>query len=127
MARGTESPEPTSADLLGGRDGVEQLAAFAALEVWIFTATLGLVVGYWLLTGRIHTAGLLRDEANRLSPMRLQLLIVTLLAAGAHLAGVAEALEAGWYTLPGVSVEVLYLFGASSAASLARKAYLRFS
>ena len=106
---------------------MEQLAAFAALEVWIFTATLGLVVGYWLLTGRIHTAGLLRDEANRLSPMRLQLLIVTLLAAGAHLAGVAEALEAGWYTLPGVSVEVLYLFGASSAAYLARKAYLRFS
>ncbi|MBW7998478.1 MAG: hypothetical protein FVQ81_18280 [Candidatus Glassbacteria bacterium] len=110
---------------------MEQLTAFVEFEVWFLLGGLALVVGYKMLTRGINTAGLLQDkvqdkEHRGLSPSRIQLLLFTLVGAGAYLASVPEMFDAAAPKLPEVPAELLVLLGGSQAVYLGGKSYLRF-
>ena len=107
---------------------MEQLAAFIKYEAWLLLGGLAFVVGYRLLSGPINTAGLLRDKsaANDLSPVRVQLLLFTLLGAGSYLALTLDAIEAAKPALPDVPDELLLLVGGSHAVYLGGKSYVKF-
>ena len=63
----------------------ETLTVIARWEIaGLFAAIWGLV-GYQLLTRRINLRGILSDASGPISPIRLQLLMITLGIAGAYL------------------------------------------
>jgi hypothetical protein len=99
------------------------------LEIWAFAIGLLAAVIYRLATGRINLRGLLRDkrpppgglergEFGRVSPTRVQLLMLTVAGAFGYLALVPTA---GPGTLPDVPRELLYLFGGSASIYLGGK------
>ena len=80
---------------------MEALTSLARWELGAFMSALAVLVAYQLLTGRINTAGLLRFKTDGdqtiqrgISPARIQLLVVTALAAAASLSGFGESEEA---------------------------------
>ena len=106
---------------------MEQLIPLIRFEIWFFLAILALLVGYQMLTGRINTAGLLQDKEHKdLSPVRVQLLLFTLIGAGSYLALAADMIETGAPSLPTVPAELLLLLGGSHAVYLGGKSYLRY-
>lgn len=110
---------------------MEQLIPFIRFEIWLILGGLALIVGYKLLTRGINTAGLLQDKVQDkehvgLSPSRIQLLLFTLVGAGAYLASVPEMFERAAPRLPEVPPELLVLLGGSQAVYLGGKSYLRF-
>lgn len=105
---------------------MEQLSVLLAYAAGSFLAALAAIVLFGLLAGGIRTAGLLRDAENRSSPIRVQLLIFTLLAGAAYLVRLGEGLGTGSPSLPGLPMVVLLLLAGSHVAYLARKAWVSF-
>ncbi len=106
---------------------METLVKFAQLEIWFLLGGLALIVGYQMLTGKINTTGLLQDKEHKdLSPVRVQLLLFTLIGAGSYLALAVDMIETGAPSLPTVPAELLLLLGGSQAVYLGGKSYLRY-
>lgn len=106
---------------------MEALIEIVRFGAWFFLGSLALLVVYKMLTQRINTAGLLQDKEHKdLSPVRVQLLLFTLIGAGAYLALAADMIETGASSLPTVPAELLLLLGGSHAVYLGGKSYLRY-
>ena len=100
----------------------------AQAGAWIglgFTIALVAIVATQLLNGQINTRRLLygmrRGGALYFSPERVQLLMLTLWAAGSYMADAVAARPEG--RLPDVSTTTLAIVGGSQAVYLAGKAY----
>ena len=102
----------------------ETLAELVALELWGFMLGMTGVVLFQLATGRINLSGLVRNKAGgeggagRISPPRVQLLMLTMAAAFGYIALLPGA-PVG--SLPDVPTELLLLFGGSSSIYLGGK------
>ncbi len=97
---------------------MDSLVTFVRFEIWFLVLGLMLIVGYQILTGKINTKKLLNDKkTNRLSPGRVQLIMLTLVGALYYLLMTAENPQA----LPKISKEMLYLLGGSNAIYLTGK------
>lgn len=94
----------------------------AEFELKAFLGVVIVLVGYRILTGGVNTKGLLSDkETGTFSPARLQLLLFTLIAAGAYLSSLMEAAAAGRYAFPEAPQELLLVLGGSQAFYLGVK------
>ena len=87
-----------------------------------FVLPLAALVAFRMLTGQINLRGLLRrkDDKSKVSPERIQLLLVTLALSGRYL---SEALQSNGNSLPDVQPQMLYAFGASSTLYASVKAW----
>ena len=95
--------------------------------IGIFLAGLAVIVGYKLVTGGINTRGLLADtEHGQLSPVRIQLLLFTLIGAASYAALIGEAIANGTRAFPAVPDELLAVVGGSQLIYVTGKSYLRF-
>ncbi len=87
-----------------------------------FLVVLVVLVAYRALKGTINAKGLLADkERGTFSPARLQLLLFTVIGAGAYLSSLMEAAAAGRYAFPEVPQELLLVLGGSQAFYLGAK------
>ncbi len=94
----------------------------AEFELKAFLGVSIVLVGYRVLTGGVNTKGLLaHKETGAFSPARLQLLLFSLIAAGAYLSSLMEAAAAGRYAFPEVPQELLLALGGSQALYLGAK------
>jgi hypothetical protein len=99
---------------------MDALSTVLYYEMFFVLTALAATVAYRLLTGRINTAGLLRDKVSgrAISPGRLQLLVVTLVVAVYFVAQVVEIRR-----LPVVPREFMLGLGGSHLIYLGGKAY----
>jgi len=78
---------------------VQTLVSFARIEVGLVLIALALVVGYQLLSGKINMDGLLLEKTatgvGGYSPARLQLLLLTLVAAFYFISEVVTSIHNG--------------------------------
>jgi hypothetical protein len=95
-------------------------------ELIVFLYSLGAIVAYQLLAGKINTQGLLQQKngSGETSPERVQLLLATLAAAARFL---SEASTAQNGQMPDIGNEWLYLIGGSSALYLLRKSWVTWN
>ena len=106
---------------------MELLSTANAYVAWFLLAALAAIVGYRMLTGRIVVAGILRDkERGEISPVRVQMLLFTLVGAAAYFSLVVEAIANGASALPKAPEMLLLLMGGSQATYLAGKSYQKF-
>jgi hypothetical protein len=86
-----------------------------------FLVLLAMVLVYRMLTGKIHLGGLLRrkDHEGAVSPERVQLLLATLALSAKYLGSVLHGTSG---SLPDISPQWLYLFGASGGVYASAKA-----
>jgi hypothetical protein len=86
-----------------------------------FLVLLAMILVYRMLTGQIILAGLFRrkDDQGAVSPERVQLLLATLALSGKYLGSVLHNTNG---SLPDISPQWLYLFGASSGLYASVKA-----
>lgn len=102
----------------------ETLARLVALEMWGFGIGLMGAVLYQMVTGGINLEGLLRSksratgDAGRISPPRVQLLMLSMAAAFGYVALLPDAAPG---SLPEVPTELLLLFGGSASIYLGGK------
>lgn len=91
------------------------------LELHAFLMLLAAILVFRLLTRKIQLSGLLnrKEDAGRVSPERVQLLLATLAMSAKYLGSVIHG-TAG--IMPDVSREWLYLFGGSSGLYASVKA-----
>lgn len=102
-----------------------ELTVLSEMLLLGFLGALAAIVGFKMLNGRINTRGLLQcKQEGGVSPVRVQLLLFTLVAAGSYLALVPAALATGKPMLPEVPPEILAMIGGSHALYLGRKSYL---
>jgi hypothetical protein len=96
------------------------LSTILRYEMSFLLMGLGVIIAYRLLTGQINTRGLLRDKVGgrRLSPGRLQMLIVTLFMAIYLVVEVCQTQK-----LPSVPHEYLLALGGSHLFYLGGKVY----
>ena len=101
------------------------LVAFVRLEEECLLGGTILLVLYQLLTGKINTRGLLDDKlaGRRLTPERLQLLVLTVGAATYYL---LQVIGHPTY-LPSLPQELLLALGGSNALYLGAKTFSLFS
>ena len=104
-----------------------ELADSAAFGARLLTGALVLAIVYRLLTGGFRASGLLQGRDRRSSPVRIQLLLATLLVAGTYLTLASGAIAEGAAALPAPPTLLLWILAASHAVYLAREAYLRLS
>lgn len=95
------------------------LTSLVRLEIWVFAIGLTGLVAYQILTGVINLDRLYSDGRGRLSPGRLQLLMVTLAAALAYVVQAGEVAASG--QLPAIPEELLLIFGGSASVYLGGK------
>ncbi len=90
-------------------------------ELHAFLILLAAILVFRLLTRKIQLAGLLnrKEDAARVSPERVQLLLATLAVSAKYLGSVVHGTTG---TMPEVSREWLYLFGGSSGIYASVKA-----
>jgi hypothetical protein len=90
--------------------------------MFFLLATLAVIVGYRLLTGKIITKGLLKDKqgksGGKISPGRLQMLLATILVAVYFVTQVLQSEK-----LPELPQEFLLALGASHLFYLGGKTY----
>jgi hypothetical protein len=103
------------------------LTAVAIAAGWMMLGAIGVIIVGQLLTGGINLHGLLHvkhrdgpDGAPIISAARVQLLLATMLTAGAWLTNLWATRASG--TLPEIDTRWLYGFGASQGLYLGRKA-----
>jgi len=103
---------------------MSSLADFFYYFLILFTGTLFVVVFYQLLTGRINTAGMLRDKTNgQISPGRIQKLFFSLTIGLYYLVLTYKNPQ----QFPDVPTEMLIVLGGSSSLYLAGKAQSVFN
>jgi len=87
-----------------------------------FVGGLGALIAVRMLNGRISLRNLLcrKDGGGQTSPERVQLLLSTIFVCASYL---NDALHGSGNSLPDVSPQTLYLFGASSAVYGSVKAW----
>ena len=105
---------------------MERLATVAAIAAAAFFAMLVGVLVYRILTGAVRTSGLLTDARGRTSPIRIQLLVFTLVASVWLVAGLGDARAARRASLPSLPVELVVFVALSHLAYLGSKAYHAF-
>lgn len=89
------------------------LAEFLELQTWIILLGFTAAVFFQLVSGRVKTAGVLLDkQTQRMSPERVQALVVTLGVAGFILAETMVQDAPGFPDIP--DALVLLLFGSQS-------------
>jgi hypothetical protein len=107
---------------------MDLLVKMVQLEVWGFVLGLAALVFYKLLTGQINTDGLLNTKfgpnKGKISPERVQLLLVTLGAAFYYLMQVQMTAPKG--ELPKVPDGLPEVLGGSNALYLGGKFFNRF-
>jgi hypothetical protein len=107
---------------------VASLRIVVSVVGWGFVLGLLAVVSLGLLTQRINARNLLhhrsRNGAVRISPERVQLLVMTLAIAGQYLWGMSESAEPA--ALPSLPPSWLAMLGFSHCLYLGRKARLTF-
>ncbi|MDX6528330.1 MAG: hypothetical protein QOH41_620 [Blastocatellia bacterium] len=102
------------------------LMTFARHEIEFLLGFLAAIAVYQILTGKINTRGLLKDEHGVFSPGRLQLLLVTLACASYVFSQVLESITLGAPGFPTLDPKwFLALFG-SHAIYLGGKSYSLF-
>jgi hypothetical protein len=98
---------------------VKSLSIFVRYEIWLLILALIFVVGYQLLTGKISTKKLLHNKTtDRLSPGRVQLLMLTLVGALYYLLSTADNPQ----KLPEIPNELLLILSGSNLVYLTGKA-----
>jgi hypothetical protein len=104
---------------------MQSLVSFARTEVGVVLVALALVVGYQLLTGKINMNGLLLEKTGTgvggYSPARLQLMLITLVAAFYFISEVANSIHNGTPQFPDVSQKWLLMLGGSHSIYLGGK------
>lgn len=106
---------------------METLAYWTARGLTLLLSAFAILVAVRMLTGEIRLRGLLRDTTPRreFSPVRVQLLVFTLAAAGEYLAQMMHRPEdSGLPVLSGAMVQFL---GASQAIYAGRKFWQRIA
>ena len=99
---------------------MQTLSTLVRLEIGSLLAILGLIVAYQILTGRIHTQGMLFDKATgNFSPGRVQLLLLTLMTVFYQ---VLQALKDPT-EFPNIPQEALLVLGGGNLAYLGGKFY----
>jgi hypothetical protein len=102
------------------------LGVFLEWELGVFPAALGVIIAYWLLTGKISMRGLLSDKsgAGTISSGRIQLLVSTLGLAAYYLSQVANIAHSatGQPGLPDFPADWLLVLGGSHSIYLGGKA-----
>lgn len=105
---------------------MDTLKTFALYEIWFLLGSLGAVVAFQIITGKINTRGLLNDKVGNgvgsFSPARLQLLLFSFGVAFYILGKVIGSIAAGGPKLPDIDPNVLVVLGASHALYLGAKA-----
>ncbi|WP_417682717.1 hypothetical protein [Roseibium sp.] len=88
----------------------------------IFVAVVAVVLIYQVITGAIVSRGLLTDKEapGTFSPVRFQLLVFTIIAAGQFLLS-ADLSQTKDASLPGINDELLYLLAGSQGIYLTGK------
>jgi len=101
---------------------MHSISKLIVIDVWAFLGVLFAIVALRILTGGINIRGLLMEKhgSRRLSPGRVQLLLLTLAAAFNYLNNVLSDPQGG---LPDVSSTWLYLLSGSHATYLGGKAF----
>lgn len=116
---------PTLESLGACGESMPVLVKCVRWEVMFFLFALAAMVLIRLLTGEINTTGLLYGSDNRgnqsFSPGRVQLLVLTIAAAGQYLTQVLSNI--GSDTLPPVNNELVAVLIGSNAAYLTGKFY----
>ena len=103
---------------------MEFLVTLARIEAWLFIGVLSAIVAYHFLTGEISIDGLLDDKrTDSISPERIQLLIITLIAAAYFPLQFDKMLATNTISIP--HTLPLFLFGGSHAFYLFSKVYPR--
>jgi hypothetical protein len=102
---------------------VETLRCFVRLEAWLLLVAFILVIAYQLLTGTINSRGLLcdKEDVRRVSPARIQLLVLTLAGVFAYIA----QMWADPTRLPDMSKEMVMALGGSNLFYAGGKARAR--
>lgn len=102
---------------------MKTLSLVLRVEIWLLLGGLTAVITYQLLTGKINTSGMLTTKAGtrNFSPMRLQLMVITLAIAAYYLfLGLSDQHSK---TLPELPNEMMLLLGGSHGAYLGSKLY----
>jgi hypothetical protein len=95
------------------------LSTVLRYDMFFILAGLILIVGLRMVTGKINTYGLITDKTTRkISPGRLQMLMVTLLIATYYVVTVMQENK-----LPALSQEYLLALGGSHLFYLGGKSY----
>lgn len=99
------------------------LATFVGVETGVLLAAFAIVIAYQMLTGRISTKGMFTEKKAEggYSPIRLQLLVLSLAGLGVYLAEVIGSTDAS--KLPEVPVALVALLGGSNLVYLLGKSY----
>ena len=104
---------------------MQTLLSFARIEVGVVLVALALVVGFQLLSGKINMGGLLLEKTGTgvggYSPARLQLLLLTLVAAFYFISEVVNSIHNGTPQFPDVSEKWLLMLGGSHLIYLGGK------
>jgi hypothetical protein len=100
---------------------MESLKAFIQFQVWFLLLALSGIVAYQLVTGKIHTKGLLseKDNTGRLSPGRTQLLLSTIAGAIYYILSIDPEMN----SLPAPPDEILAVLAGSNLVYLGEKFY----
>ena len=104
------------------------MSAIVEFEIWFLLGALFFVVVHQMLNGRINSRELLLDKDDgTVSPVRVQLLIFTLIGAGTYLALIDDPVATdNLQKMPEVPEAILAAVIGSQGVYLTRKAYLRF-
>ena len=102
------------------------LVRILRFELLGFLYLLAAVVLFQIATRRIKLAGLIthKDGSDRVSPERIQLLLMTIAASATYFSQVAASTSG---KMPDVSAQWLYLFGGSSGIYVAGKAWVTYN
>ena len=96
------------------------LSALLRLEMWALLASLGIIVAYQILTGRIHTERILFDKATgNFSAGRVQLLLLTLMTVFYQVLRVLKDPA----VFPNIPQEALLVLGGGNLVYLGGKFY----
>ena len=104
-------------------DPLSTLAAFVRVETGVLLTAFAIVVAYQILTGRISTKGMFTEKkaGGGYSPVRLQLLVLSLAGLVVYLAEVIGSTDTS--KMPEVPVALVAVLGGSNLVYLLGKSY----
>ena len=104
-------------------DSMSTLVTFVKVETGVLLAAFAILIAYQLLTGRINTKGMFTEKkaGGGYSPVRLQLLVLSLAGLVVYMAEVIESTDTS--KLPEVPVALVAVLGGSNLVYLLGKSY----